>query len=140
MGETIRRYIIKKQGKPLGVVTRSGLILTPGEIERAGQLWVKQAQEQRFSEEMKLTAGKEVKRQSHLKPLTAIVDGLGVLRVGGRLDRAELPYDAAHPMILPKKHHITQLIVANVHNRCRHARVNHVLAQVRNRSWVIDGR
>ena len=35
---------VKKQGKPSGVVTRSGLILTPGEIERAGELWVKQAQ------------------------------------------------------------------------------------------------
>ena len=68
------------------------------------------------------------------------MDELGVLRVGGRLDRAELPYDAAHPMILPKKHHITQLIVADVHNRYRHAGVNHVLAQVRNRYWVIDGR
>ena len=137
----VRRFVgtllarVKKQGKPLGVVTRSGLILTPGEIERTGKLWVKQAQEERFPEEMKdLTGGKEVKRQSHLKPLTPIVDELGVLRVGGRLDQA------AHPMILPKKHHITQLIVADVHNRCRHAGVNHVLAQVRNRYWVIDGR
>ncbi|XP_067023833.1 uncharacterized protein [Acropora muricata] len=68
------------------------------------------------------------------------MDELGVLRVGGRLDRAELPYDAAHPMILPKKHHITQLIVADVHNRYRHAGVNHVLAQVRNRYWVIVSR
>ena len=115
--------------------------MTPGEIDRAGKLWVKQAQEERFPEEMKdLIGGKEVKRQSHLKPLTPIMDELGVLRVGGRLDRAELPYDAAHPMILPKKHHITQLIVADVHNRSRHAGVNHVLAQVRNRYWVIDGR
>ena len=42
-------------------------------------------------------------------------------------------------MILPKKHHITQLIVADVHNRCRHAGVNHVLAQVQHRYWIIDG-
>ena len=77
-------------------------MLTPGEIDRGGKLWVKQAQEERFPEEMKgLVVGKE----------------LGVLRVGGRLDRAELPYDAAHPIILPKK----QLIVADVHNLCRHA-------------------
>ncbi|XP_068723286.1 uncharacterized protein [Montipora capricornis] len=132
---------VKKQGKPLGAVTRSGRILTPGEIERAGKLWVKQAQEERFAEERNdLIGGKEVKRQSHLKPVTPIMDELGVLRVGGRLDRAELPYDAAHPMILPKKHHITQLIAADVHNRCRHAGINHVLAQVRNRYWVIDGR
>ena len=90
---------------------------------------MKQAQEERLTEEMKdLIEGKEVKRQSHLKSLTPIVDELGVLRVGGRLERAELPYDAAHPLILPKKHHITQLIVADVHNRRRHTEVNHVLA------------
>lgn len=53
---------------------------------------MKQAQEERFPEEMKaLPGGKEVKRQSHLKPLTPIMDELDELRVGGRLDRAELP-------------------------------------------------
>ena len=121
---------VKKRGKPLGVVTGTGLMLTLGEIDRGGKLWVKQAKEERFSKD--LIEGKEVKRQSHLKPLTPIVDALGVLQVGGRLDRAELPYDTAHPMILPKKHHTTQLIVADVHNRCRPAGVNHVLVQVRN--------
>ena len=74
------------------------------------------------------------------KPLTPIVDDLGFLRVRGRLDRAELPYDAAHPMILPKKHHIAKLIVANVRNGFRDAWLNHVLPQVRNRRWVIDSR
>ena len=79
--------------------------MTPGEIDRAGKLWVKQAQEERFPEEMKqLIGGKEVKRQSHVKPLTPIMDELGVLRVGGRLDPAELPYDASHPMILSLIH------------------------------------
>ena len=96
---------------------------------------------ERFAKEIKeLKGGGEVSKQSHLKPLTPIVDELGVLRVGGRLNRAELPYDAAHPMILPKKHHITRLVVADVHHRCRHAGVNHVLAQVRSRYWIIDGR
>ena len=59
----------------------------------------------RLPKEIKeLKGGKEVSKQSHLKPLTPIIDELGVLRVGGRLNRAERPYDAAHPMILPKKH------------------------------------
>ncbi|XP_074612382.1 uncharacterized protein LOC141866735 [Acropora palmata] len=144
VGETIRRYIIG-QGEETRQTFRCchqvRAHIDSGEIERAGKLWVKQAQEERFPEEMKdLIGGKEVKRHSHLKPLTPVMDELGVLRFGRRLDREELPYDAAHPMILPKKHHITQLIIADVHNRCRHAGVNHVLAQVRNRDWVIDGR
>ena len=104
-------------------------------------LWVKQAQTERSSKDMKdLSGGKEVSRQSHLKPLTPMLDELGILRVGGRLTRAELPYDAAHPMILPKKHYITRLIVADVHNRRCHAGTNHVLAQVRHRYWIKDGR
>jgi len=45
------------------------------------------------------------------------MDEVGVLWVGGRLNRAELPYDAVHLMILPKKHHITGLIVAELHHR-----------------------
>ena len=134
---------VKKSAKPENpeYETCGEVILNPAELDKAGKLWVKQAQMERFAKEIKeLKGGREVNKQSHLKPLTPIVDELGVLRVGGRLNRAELPYDAAHPMILPKKHYITRLVVADVHHRCRHAGVNHVLAQVRNRYWVIDGR
>ena len=134
----------KKSAKPENpeYETCGEVILTPAELDKAGKLWVKQAQIERFAKEIKELkgGGGEVSKQSHLKPLTPIVDELGVLRVGGRLNRAELPYDAAHPMILPKKHHITRLVVADVHHHCRHAGVNHVLAQIRNRYWVIDGR
>ena len=134
---------VKKSAKPENpeYETCGEVILNPAELDKAGKVWVKQAQMERFAKERKeLKGGGEVSKQSHLKPLTPIVDELGVLRVGGRLKRPVLPYDAAHPMILPKKHHITQLVVADVHHRCRNAGVNHVLAQVRSRYWVIDGR
>ena len=135
------RAKVKKAENPSGVKARSEATLTPAEMDRAGKLWVKQAQTQRFSKEMQeLSGGKEVSRQSQLKPLTPMLDELGILQVGGRLTRAELPYDAAHRVILPKKHHITRLIVADVHNRYHHAGVNHLPAQVRHRYWIIDGR
>ena len=130
---------VKKQGKPVGVVARTYIDAnwnrqrwrTVGETNTGGEIsW----RDKRFDWR---------KRSQKTEPLEIsypIVDELGILRVGGRLDRAELSYDAAHPMILPKKHHIKQLIVADVHNRCRHAGVNHVLAQVRNRCRIIDGR
>ena len=58
--------------------------MTPIEIDRGGKLWVKQAQEEIFPEEIKDSiGGKEVRRQSHLKLLTPVVDELGILRVGG---------------------------------------------------------
>ena len=115
--------------------------LTLAELDEARKFWVKQAQSERFPEEVQdLNRGKEVRKQSHLKALTPTMDEAGVLRVGGRLTRAPLPYDAIHPMILPKKHHITRLIVADVYNRCHHAGINHVLSQVRHHYWVVDGR
>ena len=134
---------VKKSAKPENpeIETCEEVTLTPAELDKAGKLWVKQAQMEKFTKEIKeLKGGKEVSKQSHLNPLPPIMDELGVLQVGGRLNRVELPYDAAHLMILPKKHHIMQLVMADVHHRCRHAGVSHVLAQVRNRYWVIDGR
>lgn len=132
---------VRKVEKPWGVEVSTEVTLTLTELDKAGKPWVKQAQLERFPKEMQeLKRGKEVSKQSHLKALTPVVDEFGVLWVGGRLTRAQLPYDAAYPMILPKKHHITRLIVADVHNRCCHAGVNHVLAQVRCRYWIIDGR
>ena len=132
---------VRKVEKPWGVEVCTEVTLTPTELDRAEKLWVKQAQLERFPMEMQESkSGKEVSMQSHLKALTPVVDEYGVLRVGGRLTRAQLPHDAAYPMILPKKHHITRMIVADVHNRRRHAGVNHVLAQVRCRYWIIDGR
>ena len=44
---------VKKQRKRLNVVTGRGLMLIQNEIDRGGKLWVKQAQEKRFSEETK---------------------------------------------------------------------------------------
>ena len=37
----------------------------------------------------------------------------GLLRAGGRIGRAPLQYEVKHPVILPYKHHVTDLIVNN---------------------------
>ena len=77
--------------------------LTPTELDEARDFWVKQAQSELFPEEVQdLNRGKEVRKESHLKALTPIMDKAGVLGVGRRLTRAALPYDAIHPMILGK--------------------------------------
>ena len=44
-----------------------------------------------------------------------------LLRVDGRLENADLPVDAKHPIILPGKHPLTRLIVLSEHYNCGHA-------------------
>ena len=55
-----------------------GITLTPAEPDRAGGLWVKLAQVDRFPEEIEeLKRGKKVSKQSHLQPLTPGNDSTG---------------------------------------------------------------
>ena len=60
--------------------------------------------------------------------------------MGGRLTNADLPYDQRHPILLPRKHHVTDLIIRDNHLALRHSGVQATLYSVRERYWPIDGR
>ncbi|XP_052387105.1 uncharacterized protein LOC127933996 [Carassius gibelio] len=73
-----------------------------------------------------------------LKPFKDETDQL--LRVGGRLMNAPIPYEAKHPVILPNNHHVTQLIIRHYHLRLGHAGPERVLTEIRQRFWILKGR
>ena len=73
-----------------------------------------------------------------LKMLSPIL-AQSILRVGGRLQRSELPEETKHPIILPARHHVTELIINFYHKREGHSGTLHTLACVRERYWVIRG-
>ena len=116
--------------------------LEPEEIKNAEKYWVFEAQRERFTEELtNLKGGGTVSKSSQLWRLSPFMDSDGILRVGGRLELSSLPYDAKHPVILPKKHHISKLVVAHVHNRGHHnLGVNFTLAELRQKFWIVSGR
>ena len=55
-----------------------------------------------------------------LRPLRPCIDVGSILRVEGRLENAELPLDAKHPIILPSRHALTRLIVLYEHIKAAH--------------------
>ena len=81
-----------------------------------------------------------VKKSSCLYRLDPFLDENGVIRVGGRVRRANLPFATKHPVILPRKSHITDLLI-----RFWHAKVNHMgrgitQNELRQRGyWVVGG-
>ena len=117
-------------------------VLEPDEISNAERYWVRETQRERFSEELTtLRAGGSVLRSSPLWRLSPFVGSDGILRVGGRLEMSNLPYDAKHPVILPKKHYISKLVIAFIHNQGHHnLGVNFTLAELRQKYWIINGR
>ncbi|XP_031556623.1 uncharacterized protein LOC116293341 [Actinia tenebrosa] len=100
------------------------------------------AQAEGYSEELDaLKKGKDVPKRSYINKLTPFLDQENIIRVGGRLEKAQLPYDTKHPAILPKGHPVSQLIVSHVHRRGNHSRgVNCVFAELRQKYWVVNGR
>jgi len=61
----------------------------------------------------------------------------GLLRVGGRLSKTNIPYDIKHPIILPAKSPISELILRSVHHALGHLGRNSILAEVRQRFWIV---
>ncbi|XP_063972042.1 uncharacterized protein LOC135159909 [Diachasmimorpha longicaudata] len=75
-----------------------------------------------------------------LAKLNPFLDERAVIRVGGRLRNSNVPYSQRHPMILPKKHHVTNLVIHQEHHRQLHAGAQATLSAVRLRFWIPDGR
>ena len=60
-----------------------------------------------------------------------------VIRIGGRLQRSHLPLDFKHPIVLPKRHHVTGLVILYTHRKGGHNAAQYVLNTVRERFYVI---
>lgn len=42
------------------------------------------------------------------------------MRVSGRLRRSDLNFDEKHPILLPKGHHLSTLLIRHHHEKFRH--------------------
>ena len=76
------------------------------EIQEGEHFLIKDVQSVVFEKEVRcLQEGKELHKRSQLLSLTPFLQD-GLVRVGGRLDRANISYSARHPIILPKNTHL----------------------------------
>ena len=77
-----------------------------------------------------------LKKESSLTRLDPFVQE-GLLCVGGRLSRADdLSEETKHPVILPRKCHIMNLIIQQLHECLAHAGRGHTLAKLREKYWI----
>ena len=80
------------------------------ELEHATNSVIKLLHQEVFCEEINaLKSGKPIRGK--LAPLTPFLDPVEVLRVGGRLANADFPYSEKHPVLLPRKHDFTTLLI-----------------------------
>ncbi|GFX12791.1 hypothetical protein TNCV_3437651 [Trichonephila clavipes] len=59
--------------------------------------------------------------KSPLRSLHPFIDEHGLVRVGGRLQNSQLPFNSKHPIILPSQHSISELLIKEQHIAHLHA-------------------
>ncbi|PFX12884.1 Retrovirus-related Pol polyprotein [Stylophora pistillata] len=100
------------------------------ELKGAESLWIKHVQKYVQKEKFEQTP----------HSLGLVPDGEGILKCGGRLHNAPLPYAVWFPAILLRKHPFTGLMIRKSHNNVMHNGVKETLTDLRSRFWVAKGR
>ena len=81
-----------------------------------------------------------LRKNSALFRLDPFLYNEGILRVGGRIHRADVPFHVKHPAIIPRKGHITSLIIRYYRERDNHQGRGFTLNEIReNGLWIIGG-
>ena len=137
----VSRAVHNMQHRAVDKVT--SIELQPHEIAEAREAIIRNAQKEAFKDDYKALVGKRpLTVNSPLVKLNPRLDESGVIRSTSRLEFAEyLPYDTKFPIILPRGHWVTKLIVKSYHEEANHsAGVNFILAQLSQRSWIMAAR
>ncbi|XP_044573752.1 uncharacterized protein LOC123257853 [Drosophila ananassae] len=114
--------------------------LTLEEIHDARILYLRHAQDEFQADYKRLLNQQDLGNKSKLRTLSPQIDKHGLLRVGGRLGNSELPADVQHPIIMPKSHRITKLILEHEHRIHLHPGVSALFVIARQRYWVFGAR
>ena len=120
---------------------------TAKELQEAMTVIIRAVQGESLSEELKSErriAGNNkpetVPKSSKLYRLDTFVDNNGVLRVGGRLRRATLEFGEKHPVLIPKKNHVADLITRHYHRQVHHQGRQITHGAIRQAGyWLIGG-
>ena len=104
--------------------------LKADELVEAENLWIKDAQ-------MEL---KTDKKYPQLSNSLGLMEEEGILLCKGRFKNSDLEFNTKHPIIMPKDHRLTELLVEKCHSEVPHCGVWATLSRMRTKYWVVKGR
>lgn len=73
-----------------------------------------------------------------LYTLDLFIDNRGIVRVGGRLQQSQLPFDQKHPIIIPANHPICSVLVQHYHESTGHQGRHVTLGAIRDSNFFLQ--
>lgn len=118
----IKRFsqLLKSNSEEVKMLRKERIIppLSMKELKSAEQVLARKSQQQTFSKEIVIIQRKqELHKRCPLTGLNPFIDYEGLLRVGGRLQQANLSYDQKHRIILSSYHTFTTLLLRHEHEK-----------------------
>ncbi|XP_011859777.1 PREDICTED: uncharacterized protein LOC105557203 [Vollenhovia emeryi] len=117
-----------------------GRALDASECRATEKFWIKRIQAEVFRAEISAILNhREISSKSPLLSLRPFIDHEGVLRVGGRLKNAPVPFNVRHPIVIAS-HGLVRLLIEHTHKRMLHSGLQLTLSQLRRDFWLVGAR
>lgn len=115
----------------------SGRYLYANERNKAIEYWVRHEQKAYFRKEIECAkANDNMPPKSQIASLRPIIDKNGLLRVGGRIDKALIGYEKRHQYIVPHKSRLSYLLMKYAHETLLHGGVQAMTYFLRKSFWI----
>lgn len=130
-------------GRMLRVLTQleshKNIKLSVDQLHQTEMRLIKIVQFESFGAEiMSLQKGQPIHCKSAILNLDPYLDQYGILRVGGRIKRAAMTENEKHPIILPRKHHFTTLLIRSVHMETFHGGYALTAQKLQQSYWIVN--
>ncbi|XP_050745938.1 uncharacterized protein LOC122817929 [Drosophila biarmipes] len=133
----VKRFIYNTRHKKADRLTGP---IQVSEFQQALFALVRMVQQEVYSEELsRLRSNKFLSKHNKLSQLSPFLDDEGLIRVKGRLKNAlQLSISQRTPIILPKAHHLTILVIRNAHHNTLHGGVQLTLSTIHQVFWIVN--
>ena len=121
---------------------KSNRIISEVEVKRnAEKAIIRLMQKKAFQDDvMQLKKRQQLKKTSSIFKLSPFMDEDDIIRVGGRIKNADVPYEVKHPIVLPRRSITTMAIIRKVHEEVQHGGRSATLCRLREKGfWCING-
>ena len=138
MGDEIRKRVNKTNFEERSPAQLH--VLSVEELIAAEVVFIKGYQRMEFKAELMVLDGRRNKKlKESIGCLNPYVGEDELIRVGGRLQQSNLEEKVMHPVMLPKKGKLAEMIIRWCHQKTTHCRRNVILNEIRTSGyWVIQ--